>query len=286
MSETYNNNSSHKDLIRNKWIEFLREILAIREDRDQEVGIITLPSHEMQDVQLFVKEGFLQWEKTETDAWKITKGKLVCFEKLGSVFCLLRPKLVNAEVISHEIGSYFQQRYHQITSPDSKFPHIDAINLDFDGNLSKNNTSIDRLLKTIFEFQSRRKCNFSLFLTLPETETEDTDAYKSQLRNHIQSNIDSEHTASFRTLFQTKHNSIEDLEYYEFVIIGLAKMITKESSQTNYEIIKREFYLYGESDRRVMFSLLLNFKYIGDTPAHGLYFSEVVKTLDDIKKLT
>ncbi|MFA5953799.1 MAG: hypothetical protein WC812_04355 [Candidatus Pacearchaeota archaeon] len=280
MVSNYKNNSRHKEFIRKKWVEFIKEISKLEE---KECSIITLPSDEMQDLRLFKEEGIIDWEENETESCTITKGKVICFERLTSIHNKLAKKLVNATTHPYEIGRFFQEKYNKLINGETTFFPVDVINLDLDGNLSKNDTSIERILDLLFQFQKNYN-KFSLFLTFPETEAEDELEFKDKLKSILNSNLSDEHNNEFIQMFKEKFPSTDEIQYYEFVTISLVKLIIKKATHFNYKLSKQEFYYYGENGRRKMISILINFEYNpNSTP--GLYYSEVIKSLEKVNEL-
>jgi len=152
MTEIYVHNSNHKDIIRTKWVECIKSKYDSK-IADGSISIATLPAEACQDIELFADKGIIQWEDTETGAKSITKGKLICFEKITTVFTKIRTKLTgNCIVNQGEVGKYFQLNYHKILNGQASIFPIDVINLDFDKNISKNDTEIEEILDLIFQF--------------------------------------------------------------------------------------------------------------------------------------
>ena len=137
MTSTYINNSEHKDFIRDRWVKYIQETMTDKSD-GEECAIITLPSNEMQDLEIFANMGIISWELTETGAYNIIKGKVICFEKKQAIWRKICQKLVNANSINLDIGKYLQQNYRKLLNGNTNIFPVDIINLDFDGNLSKN----------------------------------------------------------------------------------------------------------------------------------------------------
>ncbi len=277
----YLHNSTHKEFIRDKWIEFIEAILTDGE----ELGIITFPAEEMQDLLLLKDKGLIDWKETETGSYEITKGKIICFEKSGKIYRKLVSKLVGAVVESAEIGSYFRNKYEGIMRGSTKVFPVTAINLDYDGNLSKNNVPIQEKIELIFKFQAHHAQNFSLFITWPETEDEDTAEYKAFLHQTIANNLEDPSATSFRDGFLENYE-LEQLDYDDLSIIGLTKLIFRNSSNTYFKLVKHEFYVYGGNGRRKMYSILLNFEYIGNGTSQNIIYSEdVACALSEIHRL-
>jgi len=282
MTDNYTYDSEHKKFIRQKWVDFTKETLSTK--NTGEITIITLPSHEMQDLKLFVEKGLIDWQMTETGAYEITKGNVICFEKKGKIYRELNKKLVNANLFDLEIGIFLQQKQYQLREHNYKkiFP-ADMINLDFDGCLSKNETDVKLLIQLIFELQSKHQSNFSLFLTFPQTETEDVPKFKEQLTEILKANLEDENNLEYSSKFETMYISVETLTYPTFLILGVAKLIIKTSSHYNYDLTSQEFYTYGEEGRRKMAALLFNFKHPDLViTAPRRYYKNVVKLLCDI----
>ncbi|WP_299122999.1 hypothetical protein [uncultured Winogradskyella sp.] len=279
--QDYLHNSAHKNFIRNKWVEFIQDVLT----ENEELGIITFPAEEMQDLILFKETGLIDWEETETGGFNITKGKVICFEKNTTIFMKLRTKLIGAVVETTEIGAYLRINHHRIMSGNQGVFPVNAINLDYDGNLSLNKVPIQEKIDLIFKFQAYHTQNFSLFITWPETETEDTADYKALLRQTIANNLEDPSATSFRDRFLENYE-LEELNYDNLSIIGLTKLIFRNSSNTYFKLVKHEFYVYGGNGRRKMYSILLNFEFIGNgTSQNTIYSQDVASALSEIEIL-
>lgn len=278
--KVYIHNSVQKEFIRNEWLKFAKDILGEKEGLD----IILFPAEEMQELYFYKQNGLVSWELTETGNFNITKGKIICFEKKTTIFKLLKTKLVGATVESSEIGSYLRQKYQGIMAKTSKVFPVDVINLDYDGNLSKNKTPIDEVTELIFKYQALHSKNFSLFMTWPETENEDEDEYKYLLKKTIKANLNDPRAINFKELFNNSFKSIEDLDYDNLSVIGIIKIIIAKSTNFSYNLYKNDFYIYGGTGtRKKMYSILLNFEYNKDRPTHELYSENVEKSLTLLK---
>ncbi len=284
-ANNYLNNSSHKNFIREKWVEFIQEVVT----HDDEIGIITFPAEEMQDLCLFKEKGLIDWNETETGAYHITKGKVVCFEKSHRIFSQLSSKLVNV-VLESEIGIYLRTNYNKIesgivTPKKIKVFPVDAINLDYDGRLAKCKVPIDDKIDLIFKFQRIHKRNFSLFLTWPSTEEDDEEEYKTLLKTTIQNNLSDPSAQNFKRLFEEKFNSIEDLDYDNLSLVGLTKLVLKKASNSFYKLNRHELYTYGENGRKKMYSVLYNFEHRESSAENLIYSQDVDKALAEITSL-
>lgn len=286
MTNTYINDSGHKGFIRERWVEYIQETITDKSD-GEECSIITLPSDGIQDLEIFANSGIISWELTETGAYNVIKGKVTCFEKKQKIWKKIRQKLVNVELINLDIGKYLQQNYTKLLNGNANIFPADIINLDFDGNLSKNDPDIKETIDLIFKFQEKHnKTNFALFLTFPQTETEDGEDFKEQLKEILVQNIKDQNNSEYISKFETKYISIDDLGYDEFVIIGITKLIISAASNHKYKLLNQAFYIYGEESRRKMLSILLKFENQGgshSTPS--LYYENVVRVLEDINNL-
>ncbi len=280
MTEVYIHNSGHKEHIRDKWVEFASEMID-----DSGLKVITFPAEEMHDLRLFAERGLINWEETETGSFYVTKGKVVCFEKLSKYYVALTNKLSNATVEQYEIGAYLRANYKKIMEGNTKIFPVDAVNLDFDGNLSKQKVPIDEVINLVCEYQALHNKSFSLFITWPQTEAEDEAAYIALLKQTIGNNLDDPRATSFKELYEANYPDIEELNYDQLSIIGLSKIIIQKSSHHKYNLHKNEFYVYGEPDRRPMFSLLFNFDYQGEIAEHIHYANGVSKSLVDVNDL-
>ena len=281
-NQTYIHNSNHKEFIRDKWVEFIQEGI----DHEDGIGIITFPAEEMQDLQLFKQKGLIDWEQNETGNLTIIKGKIICFEKSTKIYRTLRTKLVNAEVENTEIGAYLRQKNSGIISgSNTKIFPVDAINLDYDGNIYRGSVPLQERIEYVFKFQAVHNKSFSFFITWPCTEEDDLDEYKNLLKNVISSNLNDPSALQFKEEFESKIGAIEDLNYDQLSLVGLTKIILKKASNNLYQLNKHELYIYGEDDRRKMYSVLFNFKYTNDKAENLIYSEDVVKSLSEINTL-
>jgi len=278
MAEPYLHNSKHKEFIRDKWVEFA-SLMAVEKDG---LKIITFPAEEMHDLRLFAEKGLISWEETETGAFYITKGKIVCFETVAKYFRTIRTNLTNATVEQTEIGSYLRQNYNAIMGGSEKVFPVDVVNLDYDGNIARSKVPIAEVINLVFEYQAKHRRSFSLFLTWPFTEDDDPEPYKEMLKQTIANNLEDPRAVSFKDLYEAHHPTVEELDYNKLSVIGVSKVIIQKASRHQFNLHKNEFYVYGEQDRRQMFSILLNFDYQGDIAEHALYTNCVAKTLVDV----
>ncbi|HEX8331605.1 MAG TPA: hypothetical protein VF622_03230 [Segetibacter sp.] len=277
MAEIYIHNSTHKDFIRDKWIEFANEIY----DGIDEFGIITFPAEEMQDLKLFAEQGLLEWEYLEeTGAYDIKKGKIICFEKSTKIYKALQEKLVNAKVEPKEIGSFLSENYHKFSQgSNTHFFPVHVVNLDYDGNISKNKISINEVIRLTIFYQKIHKRSFSLFITWPCSENEDGEDYKTLLSDTIQGNIDA--LEGFRRRFSELYTSLDTIEYDNLSVVGISKIVIHHAAQNLFSLNKNEFYVYGEEGRRKMYSLLFNLEYSGQQGREQLiYQNNVIRALD------
>ncbi len=280
--DEYLHNSEHKDFIRTRWVEYIKDLV----DPDQGLSIITFPAEEMHDLNLFKEEGLIEWEETETGGYRIVKGKVICFEKRTKIFMRLREKLVGAQVLPDELGSFLRSKYQGIMEGSPKFFPVDVVNLDYDGNISKNRVSIEEKVRLIFEFQANHGKNFSLFLTWPSTEGEDEEEYKNLLSQTIKNNLSDPSATIFKESFEAKFDDIESLSYDDLSIIGITKICFRRASICFYELQRNELYTYGEENRHKMYSILLEFKYVGNSKGENELYSEYVgNALNEITKL-
>ena len=276
----YLNNSKQKDFIRNKWIQFAEEIYK---EVNHDFGILTFPAEEMQDLRLFKEKGFIDWEEVETESadgtlnYRITKGKIRCFEKKSSVQRYLNQRLIQAK-IEGDFCPYIAANYSKIMSGKDKTFPVDVVNLDFDGRLQSNQKyPFEATIECIFEFQRKHKQNFSLFLTWPSTEDEDMIEYKELLENIIESNLSDPSAESFKQSFERSFRTIKDLKYERKSIIGIAKIIIKKASHSLYSLRKSEFFVYGGNEQRKrMISLMFNFYFDGGSGREHILYSKNV----------
>jgi hypothetical protein len=278
----YIHNSGHKDIIRQKWIEFATEIY----NGQDEFGIITFPAEEMQDLRLFAEKGLFEWEfLEETGTYDIKRGKIICFEKSTKIFKALQTRLVNAKVEPKEIGSFLSENYHKFTSGNNThvFP-VHVVNLDYDGCIAKNKVKINEVIGLTIHYQKVHQKSFSLFITWPCTEDEDDEEYKSLLSNTIQGNIEA--VEEFRVKFSGAHNDIENIDYDNLSIIGISKIVIHHAAQNLFKLNKNEFYVYGEPGHRKMYSILFNLEFTGQTGREQvIYRQNVLKSLEELNNL-
>ncbi|MFS2185671.1 hypothetical protein ACCC92_03295 [Mucilaginibacter sp. Mucisp84] len=281
MADVYLHNSKHKDYIRDKWVEFASDII----EEEGGLKVITFPAEELHDLRLFVERGLISWEQTETGAYYITKGKVVCFKKDSKVFAAISSLLCNATVEQYEIGAYLRDKYNTIMDGKSKIFPVDVVNLDYDGCIAKGDIPIYEIFKLVFEYQARHQKKFSLFVTWPQTEADDDDVYKNLLKKTIGDNLNDPRAVSFKEGFEATYQNAAELNYNQLSIIGLSKIIIQKATNHGYNLHKNEFYIYRENEQDHMFSILLNFDYEADTPEYALYANSVVKSLAEIKEL-
>lgn len=284
MTATYINNSNHKDAIRSKWVECIKSKYP-SQISDGTISIITLPAEECQDLSLFASEGILCWEETETGAKTITKGNVVCFERSSKIYTKIRTKLTgNCIVNVGEIGKYFEQNYHKIINGQANVFPVDVINLDFDKNISKNDTEIEKILDLIFQFQAKHRKDFSVFITFPQDEpTSDAESFKTKLAEIITSNLSDPINSNFSTEFSRKYTNLSSMDYGSFLIVGINKLFVKKAVNQNFTLIDNQYYIYGEEGRHKMISLILNFGFNASVNTPNLYYQDVVKCLDSIE---
>ena len=185
-----------------------------------------------------------------------------------------------------EIGSFLRSKYQALMNKTSKIFPIDVINLDYDGNISKNHVPISETIELIFKCQALHQKNFSLFITWPHTEAEDEQTYKDSLKKIIEDNLEDPQAKTFKTLFDQSHTSVANLDYERLSIIGLSKIIIQHSSTNKFNLHKNEFFIYGEKNRRRMFSILMNFNFQNTKSKHILYSGDVHKALDKVTDLS
>lgn len=285
----YLHNSRHKEFIRDRWIEFARNIY----DKGHDFGILTFPAEEMQDLHLFKEHGFIDWEEVETESpdgtpnYKLIKGKVRCFEKKTSIYNALSQRLIEAKVNNDDFCAFVNSKYTEIMGGRDKTFPVDVINLDFEGRLYTNTKyPFDNTIKCIFEFQKKHKRNFSLFLTWPIVEAQDLIEYKSLLHDIIESNLEDPSAIAFREIFNNDIGSIDRLEYDRKSVIGVTKLVIKKASQNLYALSEKEFYIYGGGERQRMLSLLFNFRYDGRVGRENIiYANDVSNALSNITEV-
>lgn len=284
MTPRYINNSNHKDMIRSKWVNCIKSNYP-DQIRDGSISIITLPAEECQDIALFVSERILGWEDTETGAKKVTRGKVVCFERSTPIYLKIRAKLTgNSIVNTGEIGKYFQKNYSSIMNGQASIFPAEVINLDFDKNISKNDTDIEQIMDMVFQFQNKHRKNFSVFITFPQDESvADSDEFKLKLTTCIQSNLDDTANLTFKTNFEQKYEDIASMDYCSFLITGINKLFIRKAVNYNYTLTSPEYYSYGETGRHKMIAIILNFIFDDSVNTPSLYYRDIIKCLDTIE---
>ncbi|MCH8128127.1 hypothetical protein IIC38_19600 [candidate division KSB1 bacterium] len=254
---------------------------------ERAITIITFPAQGMQDLLLFAEKGFLEFRDTETEDYFLTKGKIVCFEKSSIIWLYLKKKLVNATV-ERNFEKYISNNVKGIAKGSINIFPVDCINLDYDGNISKNEVSISIIIKHLFSFQVKHKKDFCLFLTWPKPheEAHDEPDYLNNLKRIIRNNLSDPNTQDFAQLFNEKYESIENTAYEFISIVGLSKQILKESTSHGFQLQNNEFFFYGEEGRQPMMSVLYYFKFIDEEkPQHQIYSEDVARTLIRIQTL-
>jgi len=281
--QIYANNSSQKDFIRRKWLEFVNEFY----DDEQGLSVLTFPSEELHELTLYQENGLINWEEMETGGLRITKGKVVCFEKESNKFKQITTKLINAKLMLGELGSVLRSKYQAIMNGNTNIFPVDMVNLDFDGCISKINVPISETIERIFQFQARHQKSFSFFMTWPHTEADDLENYKQQLKNVIRDNLTDPSATAFRDQFNANFNSLTGLNYEQLSIIGMVKIVLRNSSQRKFKVTNSEMFTYGgKGGRKRMFSILLNFQFVGEKISqHQIYSEDVINALKGIEDL-
>ena len=288
MATKYKHNSSHKDLIRKRWVYFIQEM--IKEDgslNERGLDVITFPAEEMNDLTLFESEGFIGWEATETGNLNIIKGRVICFEKDPPTWRKLKTLLINATV-ENEFEKYLSNNYRSMIKGSIKIFPIDVINLDYDGAISRNSLSIDVIMNMIFDLQAKFQKNFSLFMTWPKPHNPEKDEpeFLNSLKETIANNLNDPRAVNFKNNFESSFTTVEEIEYEPLTIIALTKKILSQAANKKFQIDRNEFYTYGETGRQPMMSVLYHFQYIGQQKSQNTIYSEdVVKSLSNINTL-
>lgn len=279
--QAYAFNSPQKDIIRQKWLQFANEYY----EEQRGLSVILFPSEELHELELYKEEGLIDWEETETGGKKITRGKVICIEQEGKKYKQIVKKLVNAKVESGEFGFILRTKYNAIMGGQTSIFPVDIVNLDYDGCISRINVPINETIERVFDFQARHQKSFSYFMTWPHTEDQDLDEYKNQFRNIINDNL--EDTENFRTLFENDYQTIENLNYEQLSIIGMVKIIFRNSSLRRFKLSNSQLLVYGGiNNRRRMFSILLNFNFVGQAMTQNqIYSQDVLLSLSNIEDL-
>lgn len=279
--QIYAHNSAQKDVVRQKWIEFANEFY----EAERGLSVISFPSEELHELELYKDNGLIDWDVTETGGRKITRGKIVCFEHEGSKYKEIVKKLINAKVESGEFGFILRTRYNSIMLGQTSIFPVDIINLDYDGCISRINVPIAETIERTFQYQAHHQKSFSLFMTWPHTEDVDLIEYKNRFKEIIAENIADIET--FREEFEMEYQSINSLNYEQLSVIGMVKIIFRNSSFRKYKLTNSEFLVYGGThNRRRMFSILLNFNYVGQAMTQQqIYNEDVLYSLSEIEDL-
>lgn len=181
----YAQNSLQKDMVRNKWLQFINEFC----DKNVGLSVINFPSEELHELSLYKENGLIDWEEMETGGLKITKGKVICFEKETLKYKKIVSKLINVKIEYGEIGQVLRSKYQAIMTGNTSIFPVDVVNLDYDGCISKINVPMTETIERIFQFQGKHKKSFSFFMTWPHTENDDLDIYKNELITVIKENL-------------------------------------------------------------------------------------------------
>lgn len=282
-------NSEHKNEVRQKWVTFLKKIVEEdqRED-DQGISVITFPAEEMQDLLLFAENGLIEFEDTETGSLLLKKGKVTCFESNGKIFKSLRTRLINVQ-IERNFDTFISNKFKELNRGKINLFPVDAINLDYDGNISKQSIPIITTINHVFSLQANHEKDFCLFLTWPKPHdpNHDEPGFLDALKRVINDNLTNPNSVNFAELFKSQYESIDQVDYDFISFVGLTKQIIRISTSNRYQLIENEFLFYGEEERQKMFSVLYYFKFIGDEkPEHQLYSEDVSKSLVDVQNLT
>lgn len=280
VKQVYSHNSVQKDIVRQRWLEFANEFY----EEQRGLSVITFPSEELHELELYKENGLIDWEETETGGRKITRGKIVCFEQEGSKYKEIVKKLINAKVESGEFGFLLRTKYQSIISGTSIFP-VDLVNLDYDGCISRIRVPIAETIERVFQFQGNHQKSFSFFMTWPHTENEDLQSYKTELRNIITDNLAD--VENFRNQFENEYQTIHNLNYEQLSIIGMVKTIFRNSSLRRFKLSNSGLLVYGGTNSRMrMFSILLNFNYVGnEMTQHQIYSTDIMYALDNVEDL-
>ena len=227
----------------------------------------------MHELYVYRDHGLIDWVEKETDSYEITKGKVICFEKSIKKFILIRDKIVGSQFYPKEIGDFLREKYKGFMDGQSTkiFP-VNVVNLDFDSNLSKSKVRIDEIVNLILQYQEIHDKPICLFITFPETEQEDEEDYKSFIRQVIDNNLSDANAVSFSEEFNSKHESIDKLNYENLTMIG-----------------SNDHFLYGGENlnRKRMISMLFYFERAeANTAEHNLYREFVHQSLVEPKDLS
>ena len=280
----YKHDSSNKQLVREKWVEYIR---LVKDGDGSPLSMITLPSNEFQELGYYANEGLIEATAIEeTGVLRIENGRIFCFEKDSKRYLELQSKLAGATSLNDDICSWFRNIRTRFLNGKKfdQFP-FDAINLDFEGSMSKLRVSISETMDTLLLFQSKFNKPFAFFLTFPESSNTDTAEYKAELVSIIESNLNDDRNQDFINRFGATYGTIENMPYEALQAVGIIKQIIKESSVKNYKCLKCDYILYGGVEvegrqRKRMQSLLFYFAPEVDNVNHAaIYYNDVLNSL-------
>lgn len=283
MEGDYRFNSSEKDFVRSRWVEFSRKSYK----NDHEFKYMCMPSVEMQDLWLYAKEGLLEIKDAETSGVKkLMWGEVLAFEHDGKKATEMRNKLVNLGVIPSGVYESVINKKKQ-----KEFP-FDTVNLDFDGSLEKSMKDPELFFDNLFYQQSNGGHDCSLFITFPETVKDYHPQYTEKLREIITSNIADPNCREFKDKYN-KRFGISDagLNGEDLSIVSITKLVIRFAIKYKFRIAEVEYYTYGlrelsKGGRQRMIALLFYLTYSGSLNPTSSYCNDVMYSLILAKDLT
>lgn len=283
MEEDYRFNSSEKNFVRSRWVEFTKKSYK----NDHEFKYMCMPSVEMQDLRLYAEEGLLEIKDAETsEVKKLMKGEVLAFEQDTKKTREMRNKLVNLKVVNSSVSGTVISR-----NEEKEFP-FDTINLDFDGSLEKSMNDPGRFFDNLFYQQSNGGHDCSLFVTFPETVKDYTPQYTEKLREIITLNIADPNCREFKDEYN-KRFGIPDasLNDENLSIVAITKLVIRFAIFYKFRMAEAEYYTYGSREsskggRQRMIALLYYFTYSGRLNQTSSYCEDVMYSLNLAKDLT
>ncbi|VVB86447.1 Uncharacterised protein [uncultured archaeon] len=245
------------------------------------IKYLTFPALGCYDVKILNDLELLETKEIEGIT---TYGSVGFCEKDPHKFALIQQKLPGAR--------YCQGTYEDIVGACGEelpiraqrwFP-FDVINLDFTSPLfSSDRNKITNAIKRTFNIQKLKSKSFTLFLTLPALRSADTEDGKNRLDDILKNNLAKPNMEEFKRIFFEKYPFIdinnriyEQLEYIEFLLISIPKMIVSMGTRENFDIICNERFSYigdhydGRKNGTYMVKFVFECEYIGSVDGFSL----------------
>jgi hypothetical protein len=265
-------NTPQKRYIRNYiWAKYAKE--RIKKDKLDYIKYFTLTAAECYDILVLKEQGLLN----VIEERGITKYQHVAFcEKDDEKYALIQKKLPGA---NHNKGSYENMigAHGTIGANIQKWFPFDVINLDLTSAIfsSEKNLVIVALKKT-FEIQSSKNKSFTLFLTIPSKEEEDTQTGKDMLDDNLRSNLNDSRVEDFKDRFSAIYPDVDfngaiysQLKYDDYLLISIPKMIVSMGFSENFDVVCNERLSYvgdhynGNRNSTLMLKFVFECEFIG-----------------------